>query len=264
MVFERGAVARAGAGAVQARRRAVLQPGAPAGQRARRDFSELRRAVLQHRRARRLLRRERADRTRRRAAGVADKCARGSRSRPRRVTNLKADERRRRDSRARAPTRRRRSTRTRMRWFDGAGDNADGLAVMRGAGAPLREAGEPARAHAGVHRERRPPHARASTGRAGSSPPIPIWRPGADDAEHRARGAAQLLAGAQRRADGYRQAIADSGEAPIYAGVTNEAPFLNALFQQGVTAYGMNFVSARVDDAERRDRRLLGAEGRRA
>jgi hypothetical protein len=34
--------------------------------------------------------------------------------------------------------------------------------------------------------------------------------------------------------DGYREAIADSGEAPIVAGVSNQAPFLDALFQQGV------------------------------
>ena len=29
-----------------------------------------------------------------------------------------------------------------------------------------------------------------------------------------------------RRADGYREAIADSGEAPIAAGITNKSPFL--------------------------------------
>jgi len=43
--------------------------------------------------------------------------------------------------------------------------------------------------------------------------------------------------------DGYRQAIADTGEAPIYAGVTNRAPFIDNLFQQGVLRYGTNFVS---------------------
>jgi hypothetical protein len=44
-------------------------------------------------------------------------------------------------------------------------------------------------------------------------------------------------------ADGYRLALADSGEAPIYAGITNRAPFLDGLVQQGVARYGTNFVS---------------------
>ena len=35
-------------------------------------------------------------------------------------------------------------------------------------------------------------------------------------------------------ADGYREAVADSGEAPIYAGVVNRAPFLDRLFERGV------------------------------
>jgi hypothetical protein len=46
-------------------------------------------------------------------------------------------------------------------------------------------------------------------------------------------------------ADGYREAIADSGEAPIVAGITNRSPFLNALFDQGVVRFGVNFVSDR-------------------
>ena len=44
-------------------------------------------------------------------------------------------------------------------------------------------------------------------------------------------------------ADGYRDFVADSGEAPITAGITNESPFLDSLFQQGVARYGTNFVS---------------------
>ena len=43
--------------------------------------------------------------------------------------------------------------------------------------------------------------------------------------------------------DGYRQAVADTGEAPIYAGVVNRAPFLDRLFEQGVVDYGVNFIS---------------------
>jgi hypothetical protein len=43
--------------------------------------------------------------------------------------------------------------------------------------------------------------------------------------------------------NGYREAIADSGEAPITPGITNGSPFLNTLFDQGVQRYGVNFVS---------------------
>ncbi|MEX2131044.1 MAG: M28 family peptidase [Pseudohongiellaceae bacterium] len=43
--------------------------------------------------------------------------------------------------------------------------------------------------------------------------------------------------------DGYREFIADSGEAPIVAGITNSAPFLENLFDLGVERYGTNFVS---------------------
>ena len=46
-------------------------------------------------------------------------------------------------------------------------------------------------------------------------------------------------------ADGYREAIADSGEAPITPGITNGSPFLNSLLDQGVLRYGVNFVSDR-------------------
>ena len=43
--------------------------------------------------------------------------------------------------------------------------------------------------------------------------------------------------------DGYREFIADAGEAPIVAGVSNRAPFLEDLFTRGVERYGTNFVS---------------------
>jgi hypothetical protein len=43
--------------------------------------------------------------------------------------------------------------------------------------------------------------------------------------------------------DGYREFIADSGEAPIVAGITNQSPFLESLFVAGVNRYGTNFVS---------------------
>ena len=43
--------------------------------------------------------------------------------------------------------------------------------------------------------------------------------------------------------DGYREFVADSGEAPIVAGITNQSPFLESLFLNGVRLYGTNFVS---------------------
>jgi hypothetical protein len=46
-------------------------------------------------------------------------------------------------------------------------------------------------------------------------------------------------------ADGYRDAVADSGEAPVVGGVTNNSPFLHGLIDQGVARYGVNFVSER-------------------
>jgi hypothetical protein len=47
--------------------------------------------------------------------------------------------------------------------------------------------------------------------------------------------------------DGYRQAIADSGEAPTYAGINNKSPFINDLFEKAVLKYGTNLVSAESD-----------------
>ena len=44
--------------------------------------------------------------------------------------------------------------------------------------------------------------------------------------------------------DGYRAFTADSGEAPIVAGITNQSPFLRTLFNQGVNRYGTNFVAS--------------------
>ena len=46
-------------------------------------------------------------------------------------------------------------------------------------------------------------------------------------------------------ADGYREAVADSGEAPIAVGVTNNAPFLQELIDGGPARIGVNFISER-------------------
>jgi hypothetical protein len=132
-------------------------------------------------------------------------------------------------------------------WFDGAGDNADGLSVLV---ALARHFAKP---------ENRPERTLVFVASAGhhspgmngprnfvqSNPEIAKQAVLMLNIEHVAQrnfSPARSVAG-----DGYRQAIADSGEAPIVAGVSNKAPFLDALFQQGVTQYGVNFVSGRSD-----------------
>lgn len=46
-------------------------------------------------------------------------------------------------------------------------------------------------------------------------------------------------------ADGYREAVADSGEAPIAAGVTNNSPCRQELIDAGPSRFGVNFISER-------------------
>ena len=46
-------------------------------------------------------------------------------------------------------------------------------------------------------------------------------------------------------ADGYREAVADAGEAPIAVGVTNNSPFLQELIDSGPARFGVNFISER-------------------
>ena len=46
-------------------------------------------------------------------------------------------------------------------------------------------------------------------------------------------------------ADGYREAVADSGEAPIAVGVTNNSAFLQELIDGGPARFGVNFISER-------------------
>ena len=130
-------------------------------------------------------------------------------------------------------------------WFDGAGDNADGLSVLM---ALARHFAKP------EHKPRRTIVLVASAGH--HSPGINGPR-GFVTANPALAAKAVLMLNiehvAQRNfspsrnvaADGYREAIADSGEAPITPGITNRSPFLNSLFDQGVLRYGVNFVSDR-------------------
>jgi len=128
-------------------------------------------------------------------------------------------------------------------WFDGAGDNADGLAVMIALARHFaKPANKPARtlifvASAGHH----------SAGINGPRNFIaanPEWAKKAVlvlNIEHVAQ--RNFSPARSVFADEYRQTVADSGEAPIVFGVSNDAPFLNGLAQQGVTRYGTNFIS---------------------
>jgi hypothetical protein len=134
-------------------------------------------------------------------------------------------------------------------WFDGAGDNADGAAVMM---ALARHFAKP---------ENRPERTLVFVASAGHHSPgmngPRAFVEANPDLATRAVMMVNIEHVAQRNfsparsteTDGYRQAIADSGEAPIYAGVQNRAPFLDSLVEQGVTRYGVNFVSQKSNMA---------------
>jgi hypothetical protein len=130
-------------------------------------------------------------------------------------------------------------------WFDGAGDNADGLAVLM---ALARHFAKP---------ENRPERTLVFVASAGHHTPGMNGPRNFVTANPELARKAVLMVNiehvAQRNfsparteaADGYRLAVADSGEAPIYAGVSNRAPLLDGLFEQGVVRYGVNFISER-------------------
>ncbi len=129
-------------------------------------------------------------------------------------------------------------------WFDGSGDNGDGLAVTI---AVARHFARP---------ENRPERtlvfvASAGHHSAGMNGPRNFVEMNPDLAD---RGVLVINVEhvAQRNfapsrtvaSDGYRETVADVREAPIVAGVANGSPFLDGLFAQGVERYGVNFISA--------------------
>jgi hypothetical protein len=132
-------------------------------------------------------------------------------------------------------------------WFDGAGDNADGLAVMLGLARHFaKPANRPARtlvfvASAGHHT----PGINGPRGFIAANPDLAAKAVLMLNIEHVAQ--RNFSPARTTHADGYRQAIADSGEAPVYAGVSTDTPFLHEFFQEGVTRFGVNFVSAPSD-----------------
>ncbi len=130
-------------------------------------------------------------------------------------------------------------------WFDGAGDNADGLAVLM---ALTRHCAKPSLkprrtlvfvASAGHHS----PGINGPRGFVTANPALAAKAVLMLNIEHVAQ--RNFSPSRNVAADGYREAIADSGEAPITPGITNRSPFLNGLFDQGVQRYGVNFVSDR-------------------
>ena len=130
-------------------------------------------------------------------------------------------------------------------WFDGAGDNADGLAVLM---ALARHFAKPAN---------RPERTLVFVASAGHHTPGINGPRSFVTANPELAGKAVMLVNiehvAQRNfspartvaADGYREAVADSGEAPVVGGITNNSPFLHGLIDEGVARYGVNFVSER-------------------
>jgi hypothetical protein len=128
-------------------------------------------------------------------------------------------------------------------WFDGAGDNGDGLAVMV---ALARHFGRP------EMRQERSLVFVASAGHhsAGLSGPGSFVSMNPDivegsvlviNLEHTAQ--RHITPARSEHEDGHREWTMDAHEAPIVAGISNGAPFLEGLVRRGIERYGTNFVS---------------------
>lgn len=129
-------------------------------------------------------------------------------------------------------------------WFDGAGDNGDGLSVLLALGRHFAKPENQLQrtlvlvVSAGHH----------TSGLNGPRNAV-MMNP---DVFENALLIFNLEHVAQRNItparflfdDGYREFTADSGEAPIVVGITNQSPFLQDLFSQGVARYATNFVSS--------------------
>jgi hypothetical protein len=132
-------------------------------------------------------------------------------------------------------------------WFDGAGDNADGFSVMLALARHFaKPENKPRRtmvfvASAGHHS----PGINGPSNFLTANPDLARRTVLVLNIEHVAQ--RNFSVARSEASDGYRQAIADSGEAPTYAGINNKSPFINKLFEQGVLRYGNNFVSDESD-----------------
>ena len=130
-------------------------------------------------------------------------------------------------------------------WFDGAGDNADGLAVLVALARHFGSAATPpARtlvfvASAGHHT----PGINGPRSFVGANPDLANQAVMLVNIEHVAQ--RNFSPARTTSADGYREAVADSGEAPIAVGVTNNAAYLQALIDRAPADFGVNLVSER-------------------
>lgn len=130
-------------------------------------------------------------------------------------------------------------------WFDGAGDNGDGLAVLVALARHFaKPANKPQRtiafvASAGHHT----PGINGPRSFLAANPELAKRAVMLVNIEHVAQrnfSPARTTSG-----DGYREAVADSGEAPIAVGVTNNSPFLQELIDGAPARFGVNFISER-------------------
>lgn len=130
-------------------------------------------------------------------------------------------------------------------WFDGAGDNADGLAVLVALARYFsRPSNTPARtlvfvASAGHHT----PGINGPRSFVTTNPDLAKRAVMLVNIEHVAQ--RNFSPARTTSPDGYREAVADSGEAPIAVGVTNNSPFLQELIDRGPASHGVNFISER-------------------
>ncbi len=130
-------------------------------------------------------------------------------------------------------------------WFDGAGDNADGLAVLVALARHYGQAATPPErtlvfvASAGHHT----PGINGPRSFVTANPDLAQQAVMLVNIEHVAQ--RNFSPARTTSADGYRQAVADSGEAPIAVGVTNNAPFLQALIDRGPERFGVNVIAER-------------------
>lgn len=128
-------------------------------------------------------------------------------------------------------------------WFDGAGDNADGLAVLIALAKYFSNAEYQLQrdivfvASAGHNS----PGLHGPRNFVAMNPDLLKNTALVINIEHVAQ--RNISPARSLFDDGYREFIADANEAPIVAGISNQSPFLQNLFDIGVDRYGANFVS---------------------
>jgi len=132
-------------------------------------------------------------------------------------------------------------------WFSGAGDNGDGASVMLALARHFaKPENRPARtlvfvASAGHHTS----GLNGPRGFIAANPDLVSKTVLVLNIEHVAQ--RNFSPARTVGADGYRLFMSDTGEAPIYPGITNKAPFLNDVVTRGAARYGTNVISQETD-----------------